>query len=52
MYVGSTNFPVNTEQDFETHYMEYVENLSEISTMCPKSVILVSSVLPRNERYG
>ena len=52
LHVGSTDFPVNTEKDFETHYMEYVENLSEISTMCPKSVILVSSVLPRNERYG
>ena len=48
LHVGSTDFPVNTEKEFETHYMEYVENLSEISTICPKSVMLVSSVLPRN----
>ena len=49
LHVGSTDFPVASEKDFETHYMEYVENLTELSTRCPKAEILISSVLPRNE---
>ena len=30
--------------------MQYVENLSDISTKCPKAAVLISSVLPRNEQ--
>ena len=52
LHVGSTDFPVSSEKDFDTHYMEYVESLSELSTMCPKSAVLISSVLPRNDNFG
>ena len=46
LHVGSTDFPVRSEDDFNNHYMQYVENLSEISTCCPKATILISSILP------
>ena len=46
LHVGSTDFPVRSEDDFNNHYMQYVENLSEISTSCPKATILISSILP------
>ena len=51
LLIGSSNCRnlVIPEKDFETHYMEYVENLTELSTRCPKAEILISSVLPRNE---
>ena len=52
LHVGSTDFPVSSEKDFHTHYMEYVESLSELSKMCPKSAVLISSVLPRNDNFG
>ena len=49
LHAGSTDFPVSSEHDFETKYMEYVENLSEISARCSRAEILISSILPRNE---
>ena len=52
LHVGSTDFPVTCEKDFETCYMQYVENLSELATRCPKAEILISSVLPRNENLA
>ena len=45
LHVRSTDFPVRSEADFNNHYMPYVENLSEISTSCPKATILISSIL-------
>ena len=49
LHVGSTDFPVETEKDFESCYKQYLENLSKISTLCPKAVILMSGILPRND---
>ena len=49
LHVGSTDFAVASEKDFETHYMEYVENMTDLLTRYPKAEILISSVLPRNE---
>ena len=52
LHVGTTDFPVSSEKDFDNHYMQYVENLSDISTKCPKAAVLISSVLPTNEQLG
>ena len=49
LHAGFTDFAVLSEHDFETKYMEYVENLSEISARCSRAEILISSILPRNE---
>ena len=52
LHMGSTDFPVASEKDFETHFMEYIENMTELSTRCSKAEILISSVLPRNENLS
>ena len=52
LHVGSTDFPVSSEKDFDNLYMEYVEIMSDISTKCSKAAVLISSVLPRNDQLG
>ena len=52
LHAGSTDFPVSSEHDFETKYMECVENLSEISARCSRAEILISSILLRNENLS
>ena len=49
LHVGSTDFPVSCEKDFDNLYMEYVETLSDVSTKCSKAAVLISSVIPRND---
>ena len=52
LHVGSTDFPVSSEKDFDNLCMEYVETLSDISTKCSKAAVVISSVLPRNDQLG
>ena len=52
LHVGSTDFSVFSEKDFDNFYMEYVETLSNISTTCSKAAVLISSILPRNDQLG
>ena len=47
LHVGSTDFQVNSQEEFDGKYMEYVEEVVAISGKCPKATILMSSIPPR-----
>ena len=48
VHVGSCNFPANDYADIDRHYTHYVELLNSISNSCPKAIVIISSILPRN----
>ena len=51
MHVGSANFPYNENEDQELMVGQYLAQLYELDTRCPKAEIVVCSIPLRMEHY-
>ena len=46
VHIGSQHFPTKTKEEFEAIYMNYESFVHKVMDDCPKSSIVISSVLP------
>ena len=47
VHIGAQHFPTKDKEEFDNIYMSYQHFVQEVMDECPKSSIVISSVLPR-----